>query len=86
LETRLREKLSPFQEVALEGADYLAQPLLEMWRHLTSPEMYGLLKLTMELNQRAIQGDSETQRFLERETQQWIDFLFNLTNDKTTAL
>lgn len=57
-----------------------------MWKHLTSPEMHGLLKLTMELNQRAIQGDLETQRFLERESQQWEDFLSHLTNDKTTAL
>lgn len=40
----------------------------------------------MELNRRAIQGDSETQRILERESQQWVDSLFNLTNDKTTAL
>ena len=86
LETRLREKLWSFQGVSLEGADSLAQPLLEMWRHLTSQEMHGLLKLTMELNQRAIQGDSETQRFLEQESQKWVDSLFNLTNDKTTAL
>ena len=86
LETRLREKLWSFQGVSLEGADCLAESLLDMWRHLISPEMYGLLKLTMELNQRAIQGDSETQRFLERESQQWIDSLFNLTNDQTTAL
>lgn len=85
LETRLREKLWSFQ-VPCERADCLTQSLLEMWRHLTSPAMYGLLKLTMELNQRAIQGDSETQSFLERETQQWIDYLFNFTNDKTTAL
>jgi AcrR family transcriptional regulator len=86
LETRLREKLWSFQEVALEGADCLTQPLLKMWRHLTSPEMYGLLKLAMELNQRAIQGDSETQRFLERESQQWVDSLSKLTNDETIAL
>jgi AcrR family transcriptional regulator len=86
LETRLREKLWSFQGVSLEGADCLAEPLLEMWRHFTSPEMQGLLKLTMELNQRAIQGDSETQRFLEQESQKWVDSLFNLTNDKTTAL
>ena len=86
LETRLREKLWSFQGVSLEGADCLAQPLLEMWRHLTSPEMHGLLKLMMELNQRAIQGDSETQRFLEQESQKWVDSLFNLTNDKTIAL
>lgn len=86
LETRLREKLWSFQGVSLQGADCLAEPLLEMWRHLTSPEMHGLLKLTMELNQRAIQGDSETQRFLEQESQKWVDSLFNLTNDKTTAL
>lgn len=86
LETRLREKLWSFQGVSLEGADCLVEPLLEMWRHLTSPEMHGLLKLTMELNQRAIQGDSETQRFLEQESQKWVDSLFNLTHDKTTAL
>ena len=86
LETRLRETLWSFQGVSLEGADCLAQPLLEMWRHLTSPQMHGLLKLTMELNQRAIQGDWETQRFLEQESQKWVDSLSNLTNDKTTAL
>lgn len=86
LETRLREKLWSFQSVSLEGSDCLAEPLLEMWKHLTSPEMRGLLKLTMDLNQRAIRGDSETQRFLEHESQQWIDSLSNLTNDKTTAL
>lgn len=86
LETRLREKLWSFQSVSLEGVDCLADPLLEMWNHLTSPEMRGLVKLTMELNQRAIQGDSETQRFIEQESQKWVDSLFKLTNDKTTAL
>ena len=86
LETRLREQLWSFQGVSLEDADCLAEPLLEMWRHLTSPEMHGLLKLTMELNQRAIQGDSETQHFLEQESQKWIDSLSNLTHDKATAL
>lgn len=86
LETRLREQLWSFQDVSLEDADCLAEPLLEMWRHLTSPEMHGLLKLTMELNQRAIQGDSETQRVIEQESQKWIDFLFNLTHNQATAL
>jgi AcrR family transcriptional regulator len=86
LEIRLREKLWSFQNVSLEGANCLTGNLLEMWRHLTSPEMHGLLKLTMELNQRAIQGDSETQRFLEGESQQWVDSLSNLTNDETTGL
>lgn len=86
LETRLREKLWSFQSLSLEGVNCLAEPLLEMWSHLTSPEMRGLLKLTTELNQRAIQGDSEIQRFVEQESQKWVDSLFNLTNDKTTAL
>ena len=86
LEIRLCEKLWSFQSASLEGADCPAEPLLEMWRHLTSSAMYGLLKLTMELNQRAIQGDSETQRFIEQESQMWIDSLFNLTSDETTAL
>jgi len=87
LETRLREKLWSFQGVSLEGADDgLSASLLEMWSHLTSPEMRGLLKLTMELNQRAIQGDLETQQFIEQESQKWVDSLFNLTDDKMTAL
>jgi AcrR family transcriptional regulator len=86
LETRLREQLWSFQSVSLAGAASLAEPLLEMWKHLTSPEMHGLLKLTMELNQRAIQGDSETQHFLEQESQKWIDSLSNLTQDRTAAL
>ncbi len=86
LETRLREKLWSFQSPSLEGTNCLAEPLLEMWSHLTSPAMCGLLKLAMELNQRAIQGDSETQHFMEEESQKWVDHLFNLTQDKTTAL
>jgi len=86
LEMRLRNQLWTFQSVSLEKADSLTEPLLEIWSHLTSPQMRGLLKLAMELNQRAIQGDLETQSFLERETQQWIDSLSNLTNDQTTAL
>lgn len=86
LETRLREKLWSVQGLSLEGVDCLATPLLEMWSHLTSLEMHGFLKLTMELNQRAIQGDLETQRFLERESQQWVDSLSGFTNDKTAAL
>lgn len=86
LETRLRERLWSFQSVSLEGGDCLTEPLLEMWNHLTSPEMSGLLRLTMELNQRAMQGDSATQWFVEQESKKWVDSLFNLTNDNTTAL
>lgn len=86
LETRLREKLWSFQGISIGEAASPAESLLAMWSHLTSPEMHGLLKLTMELNQRAIQGDSETQHFLEQESQKWVDSLFDLTNDKTTAL
>jgi AcrR family transcriptional regulator len=86
LEIRLREKLWSFESVTLEQEDSLTTILLAMWQHLTSPAMHGLLKLTMDLNQRAIQGDVETQHFLERENQQWVDSLALLTNDKTTAL
>ena len=86
LEIRLREKLWSFQTVSLGVSDSLMVPLLEMWRHLTSSEMHGLLKLTMALNQRAIQGDVETQRFLERENQQWVKALTLLTNDETIVL
>ncbi|NJK51050.1 TetR/AcrR family transcriptional regulator [Candidatus Gracilibacteria bacterium] len=88
LETRLREKLWSFQGVSFEGVDCLAESLLEIWRHITSPEMRGLLRLTMDLNQRAMQGDLETRRFLEQECQKWVnsDSLLNLTHDKTTAL
>lgn len=86
LEIRLREKLWSFDALPLGMRDSLAATLLAMWRHLTSPEMHRLLKLTMDLNQRAIQGDLETQRFLERENQQWVDSLSKLTHDPTTAL
>jgi AcrR family transcriptional regulator len=86
LEVRLREKLWSFQMVSPGGNDALAAILLEMWRHLTAPEMHGLLKLTMEVNQRAIQGDVEAQQFLAREHQQWVDALVPLTNNETTAL
>jgi AcrR family transcriptional regulator len=86
LEMRLREKLWSFETVASGKEDSLTTTLLAMWQHLTSPAMHGLLKLTMDLNQRAIQGDTETQHFLERENQQWVDALALLTNDATTAL
>ena len=86
LETRLREKLWSFQGISLDEVDCLTEPLLEMWNHLTSPEMHGLLKLTMELNQRAMQDDPETRNFLEQESQMWIDSLFKLTGDQTVAL
>jgi AcrR family transcriptional regulator len=86
LEIRLREKLWSFQSDAPEGDTCLTETLLAMWQHLTSPEMNGLLKLTMELNQRAIQGDLATQNFLEHESQQWVDSLSALTNDRTIGL
>jgi hypothetical protein len=47
--------------------------------------MRGWLKLTMDLNLRAMQGDAETQQFLERETQQWIESLTALTGDEAVA-
>jgi hypothetical protein len=40
----------------------------------------------MELNQRAIQGDSETQGFLEQESQKWIDALSKLVKSEDVAL
>lgn len=86
LETRLRAQLWSFQTVAFAKTDSLAEPLLAMWQHFTAPELYGLLQLTMALNQRAIQGDLETQRFLERETRQWLEALLQLTHDETAAL
>jgi AcrR family transcriptional regulator len=85
LEVRLRDKLWVFQDVSLD-VDSLAPTLLAMWQHFTSPEMQGLLRLTMELNQRAMQGDAETQAFLEQETQKWIDALAMLTKEQSKAL
>jgi AcrR family transcriptional regulator len=86
LEIRLREKLWSFQNLPLAKSASISESLLEMWHHLTSSEMNGLLQMTMALNQRAIQGDVETQLFLERDSQQWIDSLSHLTNNETTAL
>lgn len=86
LEKRLREKLRIIQKTSSQKTASPVDALLEMWKHLTSPEMHGLLKLTMELNQRAIQGDRETQQFLEQESQKWVDSLSELTNDRIVAL
>ncbi|NJL50128.1 MAG: TetR/AcrR family transcriptional regulator [Leptolyngbyaceae cyanobacterium SM2_5_2] len=85
LEVRLREQLRSLQNVAIASKASLADALLAMWQQFTAPDMLGLLKLTMTLNQRAIQGDRATQEFLERETQQWINALTALTQNKTTA-
>ena len=86
LETRLREELRSSQNVSPRGSGCLADSLLAIWRHLTTPEMHGLLKLSMELNQRAVQGDLETQHLLERESQRWVDYLSNFTGSKEAAL
>lgn len=85
LETRLREKLWSVRGADL-GESGSAEILLAMWQHLTSPELHGLMKLTMELNQRAIQGDLETRGFLERESQQWVNSLSQLTNNEVMAI
>jgi AcrR family transcriptional regulator len=86
LETRLQEKLWSFQSLAIQETDRPVKPFLEMWEHLTSPDIHGLLKLTMELNQRAMQGDAETRQFLEQEHQKWITTLSQLLNNEDIAL
>jgi hypothetical protein len=40
----------------------------------------------MELNHRAIQGDGDAQKFWEQESQQWIESLLVLTQDRATAI
>jgi hypothetical protein len=57
-----------------------------MWQSLVSPEMSGLVRLSMALSQRAMKGDAEAQAFLERESQQWIAFLAALTKDDEIAV
>lgn len=86
LETRLRERLWSVQGMASQEADHPAKSIIAMWEHLTSSSMHGLLKLTMELNQRAVQGDQEARRFLEQESQKWIDALSKLLNSEDVAL
>lgn len=87
LEQRLREQLwSVCQAADSEGADTLTTPLLAMWQRLTSPEMNGLVKLSMSLSQQAMRGDVEAQGFLERESQQWIVFLSEITKDDESAV
>ncbi|MBE9110969.1 TetR family transcriptional regulator [Nodosilinea sp. LEGE 07298] len=85
LEVRLREQLQSLQNTAVADANTVAESLLAMWQQFTTPEMQGWLKLTMDLNLRAMQGDTETQQFLERETQQWIESLTALTGDEAVA-
>jgi hypothetical protein len=85
LEVRLREQLRSLQSTAVADADTVAESLLAMWQQFTAPEMQGWLKLTMDLNLRAMQDDTETQQFLERETQQWIESLTVLTGNEAMA-
>ncbi|QUS62515.1 TetR/AcrR family transcriptional regulator [Synechocystis sp. PCC 7338] len=85
LELRLREQLQSLQNTAVADANTIAESLPAMWRQFTTPEMQGWLKLTMDLNLRAMQGDTETQQFLERENQQWIESLTTLTGDEAVA-
>jgi AcrR family transcriptional regulator len=72
LEERIREKMWSFQDTIDPESISQLDFLIKMWEHFTSPEMSGLSSLTMELNQRAIQGDRETRIFLELESQKWI--------------
>ncbi|MBD2111125.1 MULTISPECIES: TetR/AcrR family transcriptional regulator [Cyanophyceae] len=85
LEVRLRAQLQSLQSTAVADADTVAESLLAMWQQFTTPAMQGWLKLTMDLNLRAMQGDAETQQFLERETQQWIESLTVLIGDEAVA-
>ena len=87
LEQRLREKLWSFcEKSSLTETNEQITLLIKMWQHLTSPQIEGLLRLSMEMSQRAIKGDLEAQRFLERESQQWITFLLELTKDEENAI
>lgn len=72
LESQLRAQMWLFQDETDSDSKSPTNYLIEMWEHFTSPGMSGLTNLTMELNQRAIQGDRETRTFLELETQKWI--------------
>ncbi|MBD1875229.1 TetR/AcrR family transcriptional regulator [Nodosilinea sp. FACHB-131] len=85
LEVRLRAQLLSLQNTAVADTDTVAESLLAMWRQFTTPEMQGWLKLTMDLNLRAMRGDTETQQFLERETQQWVEALTALTGNEAVA-
>ena len=72
LELHIREQMWSFQATTNSDNKLPTGYLIEMWEHLISPEMSGFTNLTMELNQRAIQGDLDTRIFLEVETQKWI--------------
>ena len=87
LEQRLREQLwSACQKASSVGGETLTAALLEMWQRLVSPKMNGLVRLSMALSQQAMKGDTEAQAFLERESQQWIAFLVELTDDDESAI
>lgn len=84
LERRLLCQLWLFQG-AIQNSDTV-EPLIKMWEHLTSKQMYGLMKLTMEFNQRAVQGDEETRQFLEQANQEWIEALTKMLQDEASAV
>ena len=86
LEMHLQEKLQLFQSLEIQEAKRPVEPFLAIWEHLTSADMCGLLKLTMELQQRAIQGDLETKLFLEKENKKWISILSQMLNNQDVAI
>ena len=84
LEQRLRENLLVFQQADHPEGEGMVHSLLDFWRHLTRPEMHGLLILWVGLIQRAAQ-EGDTREFFERERRLWIEFLEGITHDHGTA-
>lgn len=87
LEKSLREQLwSACRKTTSQETDTLTTSLLEMWQRLVSPELNGLVRLSMTLTQQAVKGDLEAKAFLERESHHWIAFLVELTKDDGSAV
>lgn len=86
LEARLRAEIWPSHTGATTQTGSLEDKLLALWHHLIAPDTVGLLRLSMEINQRALHGDAATQAFLEQESQEWLGFLVKLTSNEHLAL
>lgn len=75
LESRLREVFQSFQQAAALEPEARSEPILQMWDYLTAPGMRALLKLSMDLSYRSLNGDEGARSFVEAENRKWIGFI-----------
>lgn len=82
-EAELRARFVEFEAAApSEGVEAAT---LALWDYLSSPQMRGLVRLTMDVVNRAGQGDEVAARLGEQESRAWAGFLASRVSDPDVA-